>query len=465
MTPCRFDESLPRFVEILDQELGAEVVNAGVMLREASGRLSFYSATDVSEEQLQRVSERAKTALGEYVRPARAIVPPRDSGLSKVLAEAETQSMLVLASLPAEPAVEGQVEPDAAAGSEPRYLRYLERRIVGADWLPSVRATSASPTATPRVAFTSLKGGVGRSTALAVVAAELARQGKNLLVIDLDLEAPGIGSLLLDDDRLPTFGVTDYLTERNLGKVDPALVGELVGTSALTRGQGLVHVVPAVGKAGRRSPANYLAKVSRAMQEAVEEDSGPLSLADKVREMLEQVESLRSYDLVLLDVRAGLAELAAGPLLALQAETLIFATNQRQTFEDLEYLLAYLSSITACMPSDAEGSPWRRLKMVHAKAATAASVAPFSDKLWGLFYRYLYEQSEELEAFNFGPEDEDAPHWPLRVPLNPAFADFDPVHDRNKLVEEFYTETFKQLIRYVELLLLPEESGERHGES
>ncbi len=44
-----------------------------------------------------------------------------------------------------------------------------------------------------RVTFYSYKGGVGRSLALLNVAAVLARAGKKVVAIDMDLEAPGFG--------------------------------------------------------------------------------------------------------------------------------------------------------------------------------------------------------------------------------------------------------------------------------
>jgi MinD-like ATPase involved in chromosome partitioning or flagellar assembly len=51
------------------------------------------------------------------------------------------------------------------------------------------------------VTFYSFKGGVGRTTALAACAWQLARAGKRVAIIDLDLEAPGIARpdyILLD---------------------------------------------------------------------------------------------------------------------------------------------------------------------------------------------------------------------------------------------------------------------------
>lgn len=63
----------------------------------------------------------------------------------------------------------------------------------------------------PRVAFYSYKGGVGRSTTLAIVARILAKEGFKVAVLDLDLEAPGLNSLLLTKPKPSPFGVVDYL--------------------------------------------------------------------------------------------------------------------------------------------------------------------------------------------------------------------------------------------------------------
>ena len=70
------------------------------------------------------------------------------------------------------------------------------------------------------VAFYSFRGGVGRSTALGLVAGILATEKKRRVVIlDFDLEAPGI-SILLEPDieqfSQENYGVLDYLYQRFL---------------------------------------------------------------------------------------------------------------------------------------------------------------------------------------------------------------------------------------------------------
>ena len=68
-------------------------------------------------------------------------------------------------------------------------------------------------TGAPRIVFFSVKGGVGRSTALAVSAWSLAQSGKKVLVLDLDLKSPGLSASLLPEDRRPQYGLVDWLVE------------------------------------------------------------------------------------------------------------------------------------------------------------------------------------------------------------------------------------------------------------
>lgn len=63
------------------------------------------------------------------------------------------------------------------------------------------------------VTFFSFKGGSGRTSALAATAITMARSGLRVAVCDLDLEAPGLATLLFPAPP-PGPGVVDYLLER-----------------------------------------------------------------------------------------------------------------------------------------------------------------------------------------------------------------------------------------------------------
>ena len=63
------------------------------------------------------------------------------------------------------------------------------------------------------VTFYSFKGGVGRSMALVNVGAQLAKQGKKVLLVDFDLEAPGLTSFSMGKAHAAKPGVVEYVRE------------------------------------------------------------------------------------------------------------------------------------------------------------------------------------------------------------------------------------------------------------
>src|SRR5258707_1146755 len=76
------------------------------------------------------------------------------------------------------------------------------------------------------VTFYSYKGGTGRSLALANVAWILANNGLRVLVIDWDLEAPGLhryfAPFLIDKELRDTRGVTDFVWDFATEAMTPA---------------------------------------------------------------------------------------------------------------------------------------------------------------------------------------------------------------------------------------------------
>jgi cellulose biosynthesis protein BcsQ len=63
------------------------------------------------------------------------------------------------------------------------------------------------------VTFYSFKGGVGRTMSLVNVGVELANKGRNVLLVDFDLEAPGIPTFDLFAGITDTPGIVDYVSE------------------------------------------------------------------------------------------------------------------------------------------------------------------------------------------------------------------------------------------------------------
>jgi CobQ/CobB/MinD/ParA nucleotide binding domain len=249
----RFDDSLPILVRLVVRELGEPALTSGVALRDATGRLAFFSDAELSEDIRSRVTHILRSELGPYAREDRVIAGKDDFGAAKVLSDPSAIVVSVKEMKKDDVEVIGRV-------------RLLDRRLVGADWLRAPVPAAQPP---PRFVFASLKGGVGRSTALCVAAAEFAAKGRRVLAIDLDMEAPGIGAMLLDDGTLPEFGLVDALVENGLAPLDETFLADLIGPSALADRRGRIDVMPAFGRRSIQNPGEFLPKYPERTQKTL----------------------------------------------------------------------------------------------------------------------------------------------------------------------------------------------------
>ena len=264
----------------------------------------------------------------------------------------------------------------------------------------------------PRIVFFSIKGGVGRSTALAASAWALARQGKRVLVLDLDLESPGLSSALLSIDRQPKYGVTDWLVEDLVDNGD-TLLNDLYGTSDLQTA-GEIYLVPAHG----REPGEYVAKLGRVWMPKVTHRLPPEAWSARLNRLVNRLEEMIRPDVILIDSRAGIDEVAAACVTDLGAHTvLMFAIQGQQTWTGYQALFVHwrqrgviteirnrLQLVAGLVPDDE-----RRLEYLGALRADAYAL--FED---------TYDQvgAGEISDWSFEEDDDNAPHAPLPIRWN-----------------------------------------------
>lgn len=315
----------------------------------------------------------------------------------------------------------------------------VDRLATEANW---AHIAPESPSV-PRIVFFSIKGGVGRSTALAAAAWSLAQAGKRVLVLDLDLESPGLSSALLPTDRQPMYGITDWLVE-DLVDNTGAIFSSMIAASNLSH-DGEIFVVPAHGS----NPGEYIAKLGRVWMPKLLPDGMHESWSARLVRLLLALEDRIKPDVVLIDSRSGINDIASACITDMGANlVLLFALEGDQTWNGYRMLFEQWQRIHVAETIR------DRLKVVGAIVPELDRVSHLTglrEHAYQVFTDTLYDEiappapeaigpisgTDEkwrvdalVEGWNFDEADEGAPHHPWAINWHRSFAGLRSLHGR-----------------------------------
>jgi len=404
-----FDQVLPIVREILDEhshqlvKLGSVIIN-----RDLNGRIRLVLSNTLADNP---ETESAITALVQALssRLGPHCFPP--------------ENMVLF-----EPSLE------AVLHNAPRYnleglsdVIVVDRLATETDWSDIAPASTLGP----RIVFFSIKGGVGRSTALAVAAWSLAQAGKRVMVLDLDLESPGLSSSLLPGEIRPAYGITDWLVEDLLDNT-ASVFEDMVAISSLSH-DGEILVVPAHGN----NPGEYVAKLGRVWMSKVKEDGSYERWSCRLNRLLDQLQERWRPDVILIDCRAGIDEIASACITDLGAQSiLLFALDSEQTWEGYRILFQHWRRTGVVLDIR------ERLQLVGAMIPEIEGVN-YRDELcehaWNLFMEEIYDEIPAGETtgdrFSYDQFDEYAPHFPWAIKWHRGFAAVRSIHSRFQQID------------------------------
>ena len=404
-----FDQILPRVAEVLRAHadrlptLGPLLVN-----RDLNGRVRLVVGEPT------RTDAKAKQALDAIAH--------------------ELQGQLGPHAYPAENAVLFEADMDSVCAGTPTFplegfegVQVIDRLATEGNWA----SIAPESTGAPRIVFFSIKGGVGRSTALAASAWALAQSGQRVLVLDLDLESPGLSSALLPEERRPTYGIADWLVEDLVDNGD-AVFEDMMATSTLSH-DGEIYVVPAHG----RDPGEYVAKLGRVWMPKMRSDGTREAWSQRLSRLIGALEARWQPDVILLDSRAGIDEVASSCVTDLGAYlVLLFAIDGEQTWPGYRILFRHWRQ------SSVVRDIRERLQMVGAMIPETDAVEYFSglrERGYDLFAEELYDEIPPGEVagerWNFDASDEGAPHYPWAVRWHRGFAALRSLHARLESID------------------------------
>ena len=258
------------------------------------------------------------------------------------------------------------------------------------------------------IAFYSFKGGLGRTTALVLVAIQLARQGKKIALVDFDLEAPGLASLFLTD--YPQYskvnGVVDFLLDLSVNEFKQENLDlasyyftinqqDVVGTN-----NGELVVFPATRTDFERTNGlNYIDKLSKVNLQY----NNSHYVADY---LFSAIDEKIQPDYILIDTRTGVNDIG-GLILHRYADSsfLFFYGNQQNMFgldsvvEKLKYFNSEFYLVNSPTPREEQ--------------TRQEEVEYFLENSYQIFSDLYYDDSSIPDQY-----DETADHYPIHIPYS-----------------------------------------------
>jgi len=373
-----------------------------VLIRDLLGRFRvIIKVKKIKKAEIHNLSESLRKALGAYAPPGKIILFSNELFEGKQLFASEDKIKL-----------------DDVNGLQ---FWLLDRQLIGQEWH---RKSLIRITDNRRITFYGIKGGVGRSTAMVIWALKLAKDGKNVLVFDLDLESPGVGRTLLPSELQPDYGIVDWFVEDAVGQAE-SIENDMITDSPLSNNlPGQIQVVPSYG----RLTGDYLPKLSRCYMNLTGQDSQ--LWGERLQRMVETFETKMEPDVVFFDSRAGLHDIAAVLITRMDADTLLFAVDSEQTWKaysflfknwkyrlDVSFFRERLQMVAGMVPETGREEHLRR----------------FSERSWDLFRENIYDEvdTENPDVFSFDLGSDEAPHYPLPIFWNRALQEFDPCMNKS----------------------------------
>ncbi|MCH8293531.1 AAA family ATPase [Candidatus Poribacteria bacterium] len=397
----RFDEVLPKTVKAVESSPIAKTLQSVTVIRDLRGRVRLvfeFSQKPDGTDDLPTDWKNEKTDLEDN------LTATLDNYWGRQIWRKGRRKDIAFQAM--HDTIDQQRHPWHPPNSSGQLTWYkLERQFSKSSWQPgSVQPPWALGSNTPAiVSFYSFKGGVGRTTTVAAIALLLAQAGKRTLVLDLDLEAPGVGTLLLEGITLPDDGIVDYLVELRLSMSRPAnlAIYVTVQNSPDLIDEGELLRVMTAGKLN----TNFVEKIARLdFENFVSEEKNPLV------ELLLHTHQEYDLDFILLDLRSGLHDLGGLSLNGLSHLDVLFGLETEQSWAGLEIVLDVLG----------QSAPRREVLLVHAMNPPMQSDPDgqahlrFRDRSYDLFQNHYYTDEENIPDIG----DPNAPYG-LPITYNP----------------------------------------------
>lgn len=188
------------------------------------------------------------------------------------------------------------------------------------------------------ISFYSYKGGVGRTIALIQTAYDLAKAGKRVMMLDLDIEAPSLHKIFEEEVQHEKFGVkygiVDYLYHKCVQNDSSVRIDDIYCKIAVEDVSGGVFLIPAL----KQMDKHYIYNVGMIQTEKIQEQRILADLLEKIRIKLD-------INIILIDCRAGFNKWGSLSLFAISDHVIFVAYPNKENVEGLNMAFSMMENV------------------------------------------------------------------------------------------------------------------------
>ena len=281
-------------------------------------------------------------------------------------------------------------------------LYFNERRGDKTNWFTTTRKFDNI------ISFYSFKGGVGRTTAMILSAISLARKGEKVVLVDFDLEAPGLASIFSNNENnfFTVKGVLDFIIDLSANNLDQSKIDfndyyfsitdqKLIGSNG-----GEILVFPAaateVGMANE-----YVNKISKADFKFNEYKTFLPDLFFK------SINTRLNPAYIFIDSRTGINDIGGILLNRFASKIFLFLYGTHQNMFGLEAIINIIRK--SKKPFFLVNTP-----VPEQETDREEELKFFLNSSYDILSRSYYDPDRDIPDIN----DESADHYPINIPFS-----------------------------------------------
>lgn len=283
----------------------------------------------------------------------------------------------------------------------------IEKYLTNVYWNEGAAKSKKLDLQSKLVCFYSYKGGVGRTTTMVMSAIEMAKRGKKVVMIDFDLEAPGVASIF-PSESISQYGLLDYFIESGVYGSNLSIDEYMYPVSDychVNQAGGEIYVIPAYGKVVDNDAELYRKCLMRFNLDmpAYMEKSTPID------GLLRKLDAFIKPDYIFIDTRSGLHQIGGITLSRYSDMAVLFFYGSRQNVEGMKMVIPILKS---------NETPF---VLINSKVPANDEVAAIEKTIFleGA-YNALSICDEQYREGDVFIDDESGEHYPKEVSYNDA---------------------------------------------